>query len=285
MNRRVLAAVALVSLLALTGCATFFGDEAGNPSDLSANATYDFDTDRDGYIVVNGDNYTAVYDVSARTNETIDLYTTDSLSVEQPLAIRGLQYRYANDTRFPDGTLLRYVGANATDANATNATRVYPNGTTESVGALRVSTTRKRTTVTLPDEPGRLAFTAPKDGKELAIRPPVNGSFELLFPPDTDARLPLLSQVRPSNDDRRLVDDRVHLTWQELDTSVLIVRWYLDRDLWLFGGLALVGIAVGLLGAGYYYLQVRRARQRREAEGIDVDYDDDDRREPPPGMG
>jgi len=280
MNRRVLAAVAVVALLALSGCTTFFGDEAANAKDLSADATYDFDTDRDAYIVVNEDNYTAVYDIADRTGETIDLYTTDSLSVEQPLSIRGLQYRYANDTRFPDGTKLRY-----TDANATNATRVYPNGTTESVTALSVSTTRKRTRVTLPEDPGQLAFTASKEGKELALRPPVNGSFELALPPDTDAALPLLSQVRPPNDGRHVADSRVHLTWQELDTSVMIVRWYLDRDLWLFGGLAAVGLLMGLLGAGYYYLQVKRAKRRRTAEGIDVDYDDDDRRDPPPGMG
>jgi hypothetical protein len=280
MNRRVLAAVAVVAILALPGCTTFFGDDAASSEDLSAPATYDFDTDRDAYIVVNTDNYTAVYNVSDRTGETLDLYTTDSLSVEQPLAIRGLQYRYANDTRFPDGTILRY-----TSANATNATRVYPNGTGESVPALQVSTTRKRTKIALPEEPGKLAFTAPKDGKELAIRPPVNGTFELLLPPDTDARLPLLSQVRPPNDGRQAVDDRVHLTWTELDTSVVIVRWYLDRDLWLFGGLAAIATLVGMLGAGYYYLQIKGAKRRRQAEGIDVDYDDDDRRDPPPGMG
>ncbi len=281
MTRRVLAAVALVVLLSLSGCTTFFGDEAAAPADLAANATYDFDTDRDGYLVVNQDNYTAVYDVSPRTNETIDLYTTDSLSIEQPLAIRGLQYRYADGTRFPDGTVLRYT---ANDDG--NATRVYPNGTTESATTLGVSTTRKRTKIALPPEPGQLAFTAPKDGKELAIRPPVNGSFELVLPPNTDASLPLLSQVRPPNDGRETVDDRVHLTWQNVDESdpLLVVRWYLDRDLWLFGGLAAVALAVGLLGAGYYYRQVQQAKKRRKAEGIDIDYEDDGR-DPPPGMG
>lgn len=280
MNRRLLATIAVAFLFATAGCTTFLGDEAGNPTDLSENATYDFDTDRDAYIVVNQDNYTAVYNVSDLAGNTTELYTTDSLSVEQPLSIRGLQYRYADATRFPDGTILRY-----TDENATNATRVYPNGSTETVDTLDVDTTRKRTQVQLPDEPGQLAFTAPKDGKELAIRPPVNGSFELVLPPDTDAALPLLSEVRPSNDDKRTVDGRVHLTWENIeDPSVIIVRWYLDRDLWLFGGLAAVGIAVGLLGAGYYYLQLQQARKRREAEGIDVDYDDDGR-DPPPGMG
>ena len=82
-----------------------------------------------------------------------------------------------------------------------------------------------------------------------------------------------------------MVDDRVHLTWEELDTSVLVVRWYLDRDLWLFGGMAAIAILVGLVGAAYYYRQVQQAKKRRQSEGLDVDVGDDDGRDPPPGMG
>ncbi len=279
MDRRLLAAVAVAVLLGLSGCATPFGDDAASPEDLSADADYDFDTDRDASITVNKNNYTAVYTVSDPDRETVELYTTDSLTVEQPLAVQALQFRYADASRYPNGTVLRYV-----DANASGATRVYPNGTTEPTDALTVETTGDRTVVGLPDAAGKLAFTAPKDGKELAIRPPVNGSFELVLPPDTDAALPLLSQTRPSNDDRRVVDGRVHLLWEEVDTSVLVVRWYLNRDLLLFGGVAALGIVVGLAGAGYYYLQLRRARRRRQAEGLDVDYEDDGR-DPPPGMG
>ena len=282
MDRRLLAAVAVAVLLGLSGCSTPFGDDAASPEALSADADYDFDTDRDASITVNEDNYTAVYAISDPDRETVELYTTDSLTVEQPLAVRGLQFRYANASRVPNGTVIRYT--NADDADDGGATRVYPNGTTEPTDALTVETTGDRTVVGLPEAAGTLAFTAPKDGKELAIRPPVNGSFELALPPGTDAALPLLSQTRPSNDDRRTVDGRVHLLWEEVDTSVLVVRWYLNRDLLLFGGLAAVGVAVGLAGAGYYYLQLRRARRRREAEGLDVDYDDDGR-DPPPGMG
>jgi hypothetical protein len=92
-----------------------------------------------------------------------------------------------------------------------------------------------------------------------------------------------LSRVQPPNDDRTVVGDRVHLRWEEVEISILTVRWYLDRDLWLFGGLAGIAGVVGLAGAAYYYREIVRARRRREEEGIDVDYDDD-REGPPPGM-
>ena len=276
MNWRLLAAVAVLAVFGLAGCTTLFGGGAASPESLSEDAEYEFDTGQDGYIVLNEDNYTAVYNVSKTDDETVELYRTDSLTIEQPLDIRALQFRYANESAYPNGTVVRYVDG--------NATRVYPDGTTERTDALSVNTTRKRTQVALPADDGHLAFTAPKNGKEVAVRPPVNGSFEVALPPNTGASLPLLSEVRPDNDDRRTVDDRVHLAWGELDTSVLVIRWYLDRDLWLFGGMAAIAVLVGLAGAAYYYRQVQQAKKRRESEGLDVDVDDDGR-DPPPGMG
>lgn len=273
MDRRLLAAIALVVLVGLAGCSTIFGDDAADPEALSEDADYEFDTDHDAYIEINSENYTAVYNVSARGGDedepSIQLYTTDALSIERPLELRALQFRY------PNGTLVRFVDG--------DATRVYENGTTVEVDSLSVETDRKRTTIHLPADEGKLAFTTPKDGKEVTIRTVVSGSYEVVLPPDTDASLPLLSQVRPSNDGRSVEGDRIHLTWEELDSDVLAVRWYLDRDVWLFGGLAAVALVVGTVGGVYYYLQIRQARRRREEEGIDVDHDDD-RDGPPPGM-
>ena len=274
MNRRLLAAVALVVVLSLSGCSTIFGDDVNDPEALSQDADYEFDTERDAYVRVNADNYTAVYNVSATREDgnAIELYTTDALSLEQPLELYGLQFQY------PNGTRLRY-------AEDGSVQRIFPNGTTEPAGdgVFAVSNDRSRTTVQLPAEEGQLAFTTPKSGKEVAVQTPVEGSYELVLPPNTDASLPILSQVRPSNDERFEDGNRVHLVWEKLDAELLVVRWYLDRDIWLFGGVAVLGIAVGLVGAGYYYLQIRQARRRREEEGIDVDYDDD-RDGPPPGM-
>lgn len=271
MDRRLLAALVLVVMLGLAGCSTILGPDVDDPEALSQDAEYDFDTGHDAYIVVNRENYTAVYDVSQKESggeDTIYLYRTDALSVERPLELYGLQFRYPNGTKvvYDDG----------------QPTMVHENGTRREVDTLDVSATRQRTEVELPHDEGHLAFTTPKNGKRIAIETPVHGSYEVALPPDTDASIPLLSQVRPSNDRREEVDDRVHLQWEEVDSSVVIVRWYLDRDLWLFGGLTIVAIVAGILGSVYYYFQIMRAKDRREAEGIDVDYDDRDG--PPPGM-
>ena len=273
MNRRLLAALALAVLLALAGCTTILGTDVDDPEALSQDAEYDFGTDRDAFVTINRENYTAVYNVSAKVTGdegTIQLYRTDMLGVERPLELYGLQFRH------PNGTVDMYVDG--------EATRVYENGSTEPVDALGVDNTRQRSIVELPNDEGQLAFTTPKRGKEVAIRTPVHGSYEVALPPNTDAAIPLLSQVRPSNDDRDQVGDRVHLQWDEVDTSVVHLRWYLDRDLWLFGGLAVVALVAGVFGSIYYYVQIQQARERREDEGLDVDYDDEGRDPPPPGM-
>lgn len=272
MNRRLLAALALVFVFGLAGCTTIFGSDAGDPESLSQEASYEYDTEYDAFITINRNNYTAVYNVSAKVtgdNGTMQLWRTNALTVEQPLEISALQFRY------PNGTVVKFVDG--------EAVRVYEDGTEEPTDSLSVETTRRRTIVTLPAEEGQLALTAPKNGKELAIYTPVHGSYEVALPPNTDASIPLLSRVQPSNDDRREVGDRVHLQWESVETSIVLIRWYLDRDLWLFGGLAVVAGIVGVTGSAYYYRQIKRAEKRREQEGFELEYGDDDG--PPPGMG
>jgi hypothetical protein len=64
------------------------------------------------------------------------------------------------------------------------------------------------------------------------------------------------------------------------------VRYYLQRDLYIFGGAAAGLFAAGVVGTLYYRRQIEELRKRREEMGIDVDTDDDDFGDgPPPGMG
>lgn len=273
MNRRLLAALAVVLLVGLAGCTTFFGDDPADPDALSADAEYNYDTESDAFLTVNRENYTAVYNVSAKVtgdDGMIELWRTNALTIENPLELSALQFRYG------DGRLIRYVDG--------EAVVIREDGSREPTSALSVETTRQRTIIDLPAEEGQLAFTTPKTGKEIAVQTPVHGSYEVALPPDRDASVPLLSRTRPSNDDRVVVDDRVHLQWEQVETSVLTVRWYLDRDLWLFGGLAFIAGIAGIVGGLYYYRSIQRAKDRRDEEGLDVDTDGDDREGPPPGM-
>lgn len=271
MNRRLLAALALALLFGLAGCTAVFGTDVDDPEALSQEATYEYDTEYDAFVTINRNNYTAVYNVSAKVtgdNGTIQLWRTNALTVEQPLELSALQFRHTN------GTVVRYVDG--------EAVRIHEDGTREPTDSLVVDNTRRRTIVDLPAEEGQLAFTTPKNGKDVTIYTPVHGSYEVALPPNTDASIPLLSRVQPSNDDRREVGDRVHLQWESVETSVIAVRWYLDRDLWLFGGLAAVAGIVGVVGSVYYYRQIKRAEKRREEEGFEIEYEDGDG--PPPGM-
>ena len=271
MDRRLLAAIALAVFLGLAGCTTILGSDVDDPEALSEEAEYDYDTGNDAFITIDRNSYTAVYNVSAKVTGdegTVQLWRTNRLTIEQPLELSALQFRHTN------GTTVKYVDG--------EVVREYENGTREPTDSLAVDNTRRRTIVELPAEEGQIAFTAPKTGKRVAIYTPVHGSYEVALPTNTDAAIPLLSQVRPSNDDRREVGDRVHLQWDSVETSVLVIRWYLARDLWLFGGLAVIAAIVGVAGSVYYYRQIKRAEKRRKAEGFEVEYEDDDG--PPPGM-
>jgi hypothetical protein len=280
MRPRLLAGVGLLVLLLFTsGCLGFFGPDEPDSDALSQNASYDWETEGDGTVRIHEDNYTAVYDVANKSvgdepedgGGTIELYERDLLGTEQPLSVRALQFRFENGSR------VVYVDG--------QQTLVRPNGTTRNTSALAVDRTRRRTIVDLPSPEGQLAYTAPKTGKQITTPVFVDGSFEVVLPPDTSVGIPLLARVRPGGYTTETVDGRVHIRWDSIPGSTLVVRYYLERDILIFGGIvALFGVA-GIIGAAYYLLQIRELVERREEVGLDVDVPDDDRDGPPPGMG
>jgi hypothetical protein len=282
-RRLLLGALGLAALLALAGCSSILGPGQASPADLAADESYDWDTDRDAYLEVNENNVTAVYAVASRTtgafddaDPTIELYGRDTLGVEQPEQVSAVQFRY------PNGTV---VALEERDGEAV-AVVTYENGTTaDAPGLMTVDRTRRRTVIGLPaNETGQLGVTVPKNGKQVATPAYVQGSYEVVLPANAEVGVPLLAQVRPGADSRPVIDGRVHLRWDDLTAGTLSVRYYLSRDLLLFGGLAIGGTIIGLAGAAYYALQLRETRRKRDEVGLDVDVEDDDRDGPPPGM-
>ncbi|WP_276257574.1 DUF5803 family protein [Haloglomus litoreum] len=288
-RRRLAAGVVLLgALLALSGCSSVFGPGPVQEGALADDPAppYDWNQTEDAYIEVNRGNYTAVYAVRNRTtgsteageNFTMELYTRDALGTDQPIDPEALQFRYEN------GTTLRYQ---ETDDGANLV--MLRDGETVDVpeSKLAVSKSRRRTTVRLPtNETGQLAFTAPKNGKQVATPTFVEGSYEMVLPEGARVGLPILAQVQPSQSSAERIDGQVHVRWDSVTRArSVLVRYYLQRDLFLFGGLVALMLVLGLGGGAYYYLQIRETVKRREEVGLDVDIEDDDGRDPPPGMG
>ena len=105
------------------------------------------------------------------------------------------------------------------------------------------------------------------------------------LPESARVGVPLLSQVRPGATNRTVRNNQLTLSWEDVSAPNLTVRYYLQRDLLLFGGLVIGAIIIGVGGALYYYRQLRATQRKREEVGLDIDIEDDDRDEPPPGMG
>lgn len=273
-RRRHLVVVGLVALVGLSGCSTLLGG-GGSAGALSKDADYRWDADADAYIEINEGNYTAVYNASTKTtgNETaIAVYGHDTLGSEQPIGVAALQFRYRN------GTVLRY-------REGGDIVAVHPNGTTVDVPDDRMGVNRgqHRTKIRLPTTEGQVAFTKSKNGKQISTPTFVEGTYVVVLPPDTDVRVPLLGSTNPGGASVSTVDGRVRVRWEEVSGSGVSVRYYLDRDLLIFGGLAVGLLVLGVAGGVYYLLQIRETIRRREEVGLDVDIDDDDR-EPPPGF-
>ena len=250
MNTRLLLGALLVALLATSaGCAGAFGSGEISDEKLNAPASYGWTaTETDVYVNITGSEYETIYTVSNRSR--IAVHRFGELGQEQPLDISAVQFRYQN------GTVV-------TPANASG---------------LAVDKRNSRTVISLPDAKGQLAYTARKGGGRSLQIPAVieGGSYEVVLPPDTRVGSSLLGTASPRGFESRMIDGRVHLTWEQVDAKSVRVRYYLARDMWIF--LGIVGI-VGLVGLGligYAYLQVRRLVRKRERLGLNIDLPEDD---------
>ena len=247
MNRRLLLAVGVVLVLVgLSGCLGFGGttSEAG----LHEDATYDWETGADVTIDLDGGSYTAVLRLDG--HDEIRLYQRTRYGTEHPISVRGVQFQ-------------------------------YPNGTVVNASEIDVRETRNSVYVTPPSDEGALAFTGSKQSKRFNVPVFVEGSWEVIVPEDHRVDNVVLATVRPGGYETEMVDDRVHITWSDLDSRTVRVDYYLARDLYLFGGLVAGAAIAGAIGIGYVYRQIHQLRREREELGLDFEIDDEDG--PPPG--
>ena len=271
MNRRYLAVGGLLVLVALAGCLGGGGeiDEA----ELGAEAEYDWNTTAtatynvttSSLLSFSSNDYQAILRVENRS--TIEIFRSTLFRGDRPVSLRALQFEY------PDGTVV-----NATEDG--NLTAIEGSDETE---------------IQLPAENGTVAYTVDWGGASRAwggsprtwrVQTPIEGSHEVVMPEGARADLPLFSLTSPGGHETAVEDDRATLRWDEFDSSSITIRYYLVRDLYLFGGLFAIAGLIGIAGTAYYYRGIRQAKRKREEVGLDVEQEDDDIGDdgPPPGV-
>ena len=255
MNRRLgLAVVGLVVLLSTAGCLGYItggGEISAEQLNQEPAEPYDWETDRDARLTLHtADEVQAVYDVNA--SQELRLYTPAGLGREEPLDVSAVRFRYADNGTVITGTEIRDRGG-------------------------RVEQTTDEVDVTVPDADGQLAFSAPVTPRRLALPVYVEGSYEVVLPPDYRMDFFLFSNTAPRGAETEIVDNRVHVRWAEVTGPTLLVQYYLERDLYVFGGAAALLSLIGVGGLYYYRRQIDRLHDVRVEMGLDTEEDDEDR--------
>jgi hypothetical protein len=246
MNRkRAFAYCLVVVFVSLAGCSSVLGPEPVDTEALKQNETYDWQTGVNASITVTGAQYEAVYDVTNSSKFVV--YSRDGLGENHPLSISSLKFQYQNGT---------VVNASSPLLNATNE--------------------EHETVIFLPTRNGKVAFSAPAQGKRFATQTFVAGSYNVTLPKNMRAEYVPLAHVSPSGYETHRTDTgRVRIHWQDVQSEAVVVRYYLQRDLYIFAAGAAVLVLVALVGALYYLRQIRELERRRQDVGPDIDTGDD----------
>ncbi|TQQ79578.1 DUF5803 family protein [Halonotius roseus] len=244
MNRRLgLAVLAVLTLTVTAGCLDYVtggGEISDDVLDAEPAAAYDWETDRNVSLTLDtGSELQAVYNVSA--DQRLRLYQPTSIGQEGPLDISAVRFRYENGTVI-SGTELRARG--------------------------EIDQTPDEVYVTTPAD-GRLAFTAGATPRRLTLPVYIEGSYEVLLPEGSRMDFFLFSNTVPAGATTERVDNRVRVTWENVESSSILVQYYKQNDLTIFG--AIIGIlsAIAVGGLYYYRRQIDRLHETRVEMGLD----------------
>lgn len=255
-RRRLLGAFALATLILSSGCLGIFGPDSVSDEQLDAEPSepYAWNASVDAHITVTEDaQFRAVYQLNG---SSVELYRRDGFGGRNAIPISAVRYRY------PNGTV---VAGSEFDERGGGIER-----------------TRDEVRVQTPaDGGGKLAFTSESSPKRFTLPTFVEGSYEVVLPPDRRIDFPVFGSATPRGYETFQRGDRTHVRWDEVTSRSVIVQFYHQRDLYIFGGLAGVLLLVGGGGALYYHRQLEALRNQRREVGLDVEDDDG----PPPGGG
>jgi len=262
MNRRYLIPLALAALALTAGCAGLLGSQpiSDEQLDEAPPSPYVWDNGVNAHITITENaRFQAVYRVDG---ESMELFRRDGFGGRNAIPVSAVRYRYPNGTVI-SGTELRERGGDI-DRSRSRVSVSMPNGT----------------------DGGQLAFTSSSTPKRFSLPTFVNGSYEVVLPPNRRVEVFPFGTVDPSGYEVTADGSQRVIEWENVEADAISVQFYLQRDLTLFGGAAAVLVAVGLAGAFYYKRRIEALRRQREALGLDVDTEDDEfGDDPPPGMG
>jgi len=244
MNRRLWLAAGLLAVLIVSGGCLDYVTDGGEISDdvldAEPEAAYDWETDRNVTLTLDsGSQFRGVYNVSA--DQRLRLYQPTSIGQEGPLDISAVRFRYENDTVI-SGTELRARGG--------------------------IDQTPDEVYVTVPAD-GQLAFTAGATPRRLTLPVYVEGTYEVVLPEGSRMDFFLFSNTVPSGGTTELVDNRVRVTWEDVESSSILVQYYQNNDLTIFGGIIGVLSAIAVGGLYYYRRQIDRLHSTRTEMGLD----------------
>lgn len=265
--RRAIALVAVALLAVSAGCVGGFsgslteeqlGEEPAEP--------YQWDAETDIHIVVTENaTFRAVYDI--QTNDTeMEVYRRDGFGGTNAIPMRAVRYRY------PNGTVIT--------------------GTEFAAHGGSIEQTNDAVIVEFPheqdnwdNETAQFAFTSESTPKRFSLPTFREGSYEVVLPPNRSIDFFLFRNVVPRDYSQTQIGTQERIQWEQVTSRSVVVQFYLERDLYLFGGVfGLLGL-VSIAGVLYYRRQIETLRERREAVDVESQPDDEFGDDPPPGMG
>lgn len=235
-SRKTSITVAVALLAVFAGCAGFANDV--DEERLGEDADYEWNQSADATYDVQPNEMKAV--VRVEDTGEIELWQPGDLGGESPLPISALKFR-------------------------------YPNGTVVGVEAFEVEKTNNALVLDLPAETGTLAYTVQSGSRSVFVPVVGTGSHEVILPPGMRTDVPVFGDVEPGGYEKTQEDNRVHLTWSEAPDRPIYVQYYLQRDLYIFGGAVAVFSVLGAIGLVYFRLKIRRLERRRKDAGLDLE--------------
>ncbi|MFB6078235.1 MAG: DUF5803 family protein [Halarchaeum sp.] len=241
MRRRwLLVAFAFVALAASAGC---LGGGTVSDQQLAQNATYDWHANESVSVNATGSEYHAVLNVTGANRSELRFSQSNAFTGETPIQLSAIKFR-------------------------------YPNGTVVNASAIPVSESRDALTVTLPAQRGQFAYTAPTGSRSVTVPVVVSDvSYSVTLSAGMRVSVPLVSSVQPSGATATLAEGRVHLAWQSVSADEVYVKYYLERDVYIFGGLLALAALVALGGVVYFRRLIRGLERDRVESGLDVEDD------------